>query len=338
MNIWMTNEAVRKSKAKWSPLKTAEAQRICHSHKLYEMPRTLSLSFFFPFFCYLPVVRSSFPLTFPRRLMDIGPCPPGDIFHYHAATALIHRPIFFLINDHAAQQHSRQAQTRHTAKPLVNNETNRWTQVTIKGVSNLYLRRHVADSFMFAQINIDGNPAEQPQLWCLLPAYLCGGPPLCDRAGWRPSVYTAMPSYMGMHVWGRSEVCLVSLSLEKRRDQGSESPPGKQPRLAHLLVSPALPGHSSQPLSNRRAREQAFRGGWEVLRGLKRTRNGEQSTSSFYMSDCSQWTCYSWRLRPPPVFSLCLCVSDCVRVFVCLCVSAGSTHCSVWKQSLFPHC
>ncbi|KAM9356753.1 LOW QUALITY PROTEIN: uncharacterized protein ABDE67_004341 [Symphorus nematophorus] len=73
-----------------------------------------------------------------------------------------------------------------------------------------------------------------------------------------------MPSYMGMHLWGRSEVCLVSVSLEKRRDQGSESPPGKQPCLAHLLVSPALPGHSSQPLSNCRARERAFGGDGRV--------------------------------------------------------------------------
>ncbi|KAK1904227.1 Structure-specific endonuclease subunit SLX4 [Dissostichus eleginoides] len=69
-----------------------------------------------------------------------------------------------------------------------------------------------------------------------------------------------MPSYMGKLLRGRSEVCLVSVSMEKkRRDQGAESPPGRQPLLAHLLVSPALPGHSSQPLSSRRAR--AFRGG-----------------------------------------------------------------------------
>lgn len=79
---------------------------------------SVCLSFLFPLSCYLPVVPSLFPLTFPRRLMDIGPCPPGDIFHYHAATVLIHRPISLLINDHAAQQHSRQAQTRHIEKNL----------------------------------------------------------------------------------------------------------------------------------------------------------------------------------------------------------------------------
>jgi len=38
-------------------------------------------------------------------------------------------------------------------------------------------------------------------------------------------------------------------------EEGSDSPPSQQTRLAHLLVSPALLGHSSQPLSNRRARE-----------------------------------------------------------------------------------
>lgn len=33
-----------------------------------------------------------------------------------------------------------------------------------KEKSNLYLRSHIADAFTSAQINIDGNPAEQPQL------------------------------------------------------------------------------------------------------------------------------------------------------------------------------
>lgn len=75
------------------------------------------------------------------------------------------------------------------------------------------------------------------------------------------SVYTAMPSYMGMHLWGRSEVCLVAVSLAKRRDQGSESPPGRQPRLAHLLVSPALPGHSSQPPQQPQSQGASVQGG-----------------------------------------------------------------------------
>ena len=61
---------------------------------------------------------SSFPLTFPRHVMDIGPCPPGDIFHYHAATVHIQRPVSLLINSHAPQQHSRQAQTRRTLQNL----------------------------------------------------------------------------------------------------------------------------------------------------------------------------------------------------------------------------
>lgn len=135
-----------------------------------------------------------------------------------------------------------------------------------------------------------------------------------------------MPSYMGMHLWGRSEVCCEAVRQEKRRDQGSDSPPGRQPLLAHLLVSPAHPGHSSQPLSNRRARERAFRGGWEVLRGLKRTWNGKQSTSSSYMSDCSQWTYYSWSPRQPPGFSL--------RTHVCFCVYA----CQYWLHSALCMC
>lgn len=68
-------------------------------------------------------------------------------------------------------------------------------------------------------------------------------------------------------------------------------PGPKRRRLAHLLASPALPGHSSQPLSNRRAGERAFGGGGcegergeEVLRGLERTWNGEQGTSSPHVS------------------------------------------------------
>lgn len=45
-------------------------------------------------------------------------------------------------------------------------------------------------------------------------------------------------------------------------------------------------------------------GGWEVLRGLERTWNSDHSTSS-YMSDCSQWSCYSLRLFVQPRFCLC---------------------------------
>ncbi|KAK5864960.1 hypothetical protein PBY51_016159 [Eleginops maclovinus] len=70
-----------------------------------------------------------------------------------------------------------------------------------------------------------------------------------------------MPSYMGKYLRGRSEVCLVSVSMKKRRDQGAESPPGQQPRLAHLLVSPALPGHSSQPLQQPQSHRASVQGG-----------------------------------------------------------------------------
>lgn len=59
------------------------------------------------------IVSPSFPLTFPWCPMHIRPCPPGDTYHYHSVTALIYRHIYLLINDHAAKQHSRRAQTRH---------------------------------------------------------------------------------------------------------------------------------------------------------------------------------------------------------------------------------
>lgn len=62
-----------------------------------------------------------------------------------------------------------------------------------------------------------------------------------------------MPSYMGMHLRGRSGVCLLSVSPGRKTDQGirerervrervreSESPPSRQPRLVHLPVSPPL--------------------------------------------------------------------------------------------------
>ncbi|KAF6731421.1 hypothetical protein FQA47_004798 [Oryzias melastigma] len=39
---------------------------------------------------------------------------------------------------------------------------------------------------------------------------------------------------------------------------------------------------------------QSFQGGWEVLKGVKQRWNGELISSSSYMSDCSQWTGYSW--------------------------------------------
>lgn len=89
-----------------------------------------------------------------------------------------------------------------------------------------------------------------------------------------------------------------------RRSARDESfPPGpKRRRLAHLLASPALPGHSSQPLSNRRAGEAGVRGrGWGGARGREGRRclkdwSGHGTASRApppRMSLCSHWTCYS---------------------------------------------
>jgi len=139
-----------------------------------------------------------------------------------------------------------------------------------------------------------------------------------------------------MHLYGRSEIFCLSVSVEKRKDQGSESPSRRQPPCSASPCVSYLP-RSFQPAPHQPQSQGAnIQRGWEVLRGLERRWNGRQSSSSFYMSDCSQWTCYSWSLCPPPVLSLRMCVS--VYVFVCLQVSAGSSLCCMWKQSLFPHC
>lgn len=220
-------------------------------------------------------------------------------------------------------QHSSTAQQAltnktHAAEPLYIiklMDGKRWQS---KEWSNLYLRRHIADHFTSAQINKDGNQAEKPQLCCLLPACLCACPPQ-----W---LYLMKILVLRSHalLYGHASVGKIRglpCIYQPGEEEGSDSPPSQQTRLAHLLVSPALLGHSSQPLSNRRAREWAFRGGWEVLRGLKQTCNGEQSTSSSYMSDCSQWTCYCWSLGPPPVLLRCMSVCVCVCSFLCVCAS-----------------
>lgn len=125
---------------------------------------------------------------------------------------------------------------------------------------------------------------------------------------------------------GRSEVSLPICQPRKaRRGARDESfPPGpKRRRLAHLLASPALPGHSSQPLSNRRAGERAFGGGGvggggvcegergeEVLKGLERTWNGEQGTSSPHVS---LQPLDMLRLKPASTFRIlppCVCVNE----------------------------
>lgn len=148
----------------------------------------------------------------------------------------------------------------------------------------------------------------------------CAAPYLCvsvevllsSCACWRPLVCTAVPSYMGMHLYCGSELLSLCVSMEKRRDQGSESPLSRQPHLAHLLVSPTYPGHSSQPLSNRRPGSEHSGGGWEVLAGLKHSWNSEQSSYSSYMSTVASG--HSASLGSPPAFSLCMGISLCVRV------------------------
>lgn len=50
----------------------------------------------------------------------------------------------------------------------------------------------------------------------------------------------------------------VFVSPERRKIK--VSPPSRQVRLAQVRVSFALPGHSSQPLSDCRARERTFGG------------------------------------------------------------------------------
>ncbi|MED6249621.1 hypothetical protein ATANTOWER_017073 [Ataeniobius toweri] len=132
---------------------------------------------------------------------------------------------------------------------------------------------------------------------------------------------------MGMHLYCGSEPICLCVSMEKRRDQGSDSPLCRQLHLVHLLVSPTYPGHSSQPLSNRRPGSEysGVGGGWEVLTGLKRSWNSEQSSHSSYVSDCSKWTYCNWSLCLSPVFSLCMGISVCERLHI----DAGSSLCCV---------
>lgn len=162
------------------------------------------------------------------------------------------------------------------------------------------------------------NERKAPAVLCLTCVSLCWSSALC------------LMKTLGLHshalLYGQASAGqirgLPCVCQHGEEEEGSRS---RESLLAHLLVSPALPGHSSQPLSSRRAR--AFRGGGgEVLRGLRRTWSGEQSTSSSsYMSDCSQWTCYSGSLGPPPVFSLCMRVMVCV--FLCVCESVLAPLC-----------
>lgn len=187
--------------------------------------------------------------------MNIRPCPPGEVFHYHAATALIHGVICFLINDHAAQQQSTQD------KDL---------QQIIRATS--------------AGTGINGKPESNPSR---------GASYLCASVVVFVSVAALLKDPLSAQPCSPLWACICGADqrrLWKRRDQGSESPPSEQPRLVHFPVSPTLRGHSSQPISTAESgSERSGRG--EVLRGLSRTWKSERSTSS-YMSHCSQRTCH----------------------------------------------
>lgn len=131
-------------------------------------------------------------------------------------------------------------------------------------------------------------------------ALTCASPPWWSSSLWLHLIRTlALHSRALLHGhacggWGVGEADqrsrFLSVSLVRRggvRGTRAFLPGPKRRRLAHLLASPALPGHSSQPLSNRRAGERAFGGrgregerGEEVLKGLERTWNGERGTSS----------------------------------------------------------
>jgi len=93
---------------------------------------------FHPMYLSVSIFISSlfYPFLSSRRLMDIGLCPPEDIFHYHAATSLIHRPISLLINDHAAQQYSTAGINKQDTRgrTFVHYQANGWEKMTIKGV------------------------------------------------------------------------------------------------------------------------------------------------------------------------------------------------------------
>lgn len=146
---------------------------------------------------------------------------------------------------------------------------------------------------------------------------------LSSCACWRPSRYTAMPSYMGIHLWDRSELCCLCRHGEEEGARIRESSQPAAPSSASPCVSRS-PG-SFQPAPQQPQSQGANAGGWEVLRGLKRTWNSEQSTSSSYMSDCSQWTCCSWSLCPVPVCFQCMWVC----AFLCICASVPASVCAV---------
>lgn len=175
--------------------------------------------------------------------MNIRPCPPGDVFHYHAATALIQRS-HLLSNQWPCSTAAEHARQRPSA-----NGPNRWQpDRTLKP-------QVMKSSFLHIcrKTGINGKADSEPSrcasyLRVSVVVFVSVAALLRDPLSAQPS------SPLWPCICGADQ-----RRLWRRRDQGSESPPSEQPRLVHFPVSPTLRGHSSQPISNRRVRERAFR-------------------------------------------------------------------------------
>lgn len=222
-------------------------------------------------------------------------------------------------------------------KPLVNNQTNSWALMRMKkkkpmtySISQTHCRfLHICvDQYRWKSNRVAPAVHLLPGVSVVVLLSSC--------ACWRPSRYTAMPSYMGIHLWDRSELCCLCRHGEEEGARIRESSQPAAPSSASPCVSRS-PG-SFQPAPQQPQSQGANAGGWEVLRGLKRTWNSEQSTSSSYMSDCSQWTCCSWSLCPVPVCFQCMWVC----AFLCICASVPAPVCAVCggkkRVCLLPHC
>lgn len=145
-----------------------------------------------------------------------------------------------------AAEHARQRQA--------NDQTSKWSDPTDDNqTGHLNPRWWGANSSTSAETGINGKPESNPSRST---SYLCVSVVVfVSVAALLKDPLSAQPC---SPLWA----CICGADqrrLWKRRDQGSESPPSEQPRLVHFPVSPAHRGHSSQPISNRRVRERAFR-------------------------------------------------------------------------------
>lgn len=122
-------------------------------------------------------------------------------------------------------------------------------------------------------------------------------PPTCVSLWWSSSLWLCLIKTLGLHshalLYGHASVVqirgLLCISQPVEEEGSSIRESSWQ-----AAVSSASPCVSRFPWSFQPAPQQpqSQRTGREVLRGLKQTWNSEQSTTS-YMSDCNQWTCYS---------------------------------------------